>query len=239
MSVEKLSDSSQVTSEKVPFAQISNFVIEHIKDNDAFRIWAFSFSKSTDWKVIKDFTQKICGVGERKSEYVWSYLNRCGLVEYERIVDKKTGKYIKMRIKILNGTKFNPHEPFLKEKTTPAKNGAMDATTPALSAAAVSAAAEMTPLLKKDITNKEEPNKKSSYTAPAIKSVTAKAVLKKINSEKHAFADSMDQMSNETKAIAESEQYKIRDKQPAPNHIREEITKALGRSYGLQRGTTV
>jgi len=159
MSVEKLSDAYQVIPENVPFAQISNFVIEHIKDNDAFRVWAFSFSKSRDWKVIKEFTQKICGVGKRKADYVWSYLNRCGLVEYEKISDKETGKYIETRIRILNGTKFNPHEPFIKEKTTPAKNADMvtnssksvDKSTPALSASA-----DMYPLLKKDITNKEK-----------------------------------------------------------------------------------
>lgn len=155
MSVEKLSDLSQTIIEDVPFSQISNFVIEHIKDNDAFRIWSFCFSKSKNWKVYKDFTEKVCGIGSRKGEYVWSYLSRCKLIEYERIIDKESGKFIRTDIKILNGTKFNPNEPFLKEKTTPAKTADVVETTPALSAAAVSAAAEMYPLRNKDITNTE------------------------------------------------------------------------------------
>lgn len=153
MSVEKLSDLSLTTLESVPFAQISNYVIEHIKDNDAFRIWAFCFSKSRNWKVYKEFSEKLCGVGSRKGEYVWSYLKRSGLIDYIKIIDEVSGKFIRTDIKILNGTIFDKNIPFLKEKTTPAKAAAVEKTTPAVSAAAVSAAAEMYPLLNKDINN--------------------------------------------------------------------------------------
>jgi len=163
MSVEKLSDSSKSIIEDFPFVQILNEVTEHIKDNDAFRVWAFSLSKSRDWKVLKEYTQKVCGVGKRKGEQVWSYLRRSGLIEYIRIIDKETGKYIRTDIKILTGTRFNKEIPFIKP--TPALSAGVDKPLLQISTPALSAAAEMYPLLNKDITNKDFalPKKEKSF----------------------------------------------------------------------------
>ncbi len=196
MSVEKLCDQSKTIIENVPFAQISNVVTEHIKDNDAYRIWAYSFSKSRNWRVLKEFTQKVCGVGERKAEFVWSYLKRCGLINYERIIDPETNRFIRTDIIILNGTKFNINEPFLVDKSTPALSAgvgkSVDNSTPALSAAA-----EMTPLLNKDLRNKDN----KSSCASQVKKSTAKSTgsnlppsdwkqsQKSANEKKHSWAN--------------------------------------------------
>jgi len=112
MAVEKLSDCSRSILERNPFSQISNEIIEHIKDNDAFRLYCFLYSKSRDWNVIKSYASQICDVRETKSKKCWSYLARCGLIEYRVVKDDK-GKIIKHDLIILNGTRFDKDEPFI------------------------------------------------------------------------------------------------------------------------------
>lgn len=112
MSVEKLSDLSRSILEKNPFAQISNEVIEHIKDNDAFRLYAYLSSKSREWKVIKTYAESVCDVGNTKAKKCWSYLARCVLIEY-RILKDENNKIIRYDLLVLNGTRFNKDEPFL------------------------------------------------------------------------------------------------------------------------------
>lgn len=111
MSIEKLNTKSNSHLESLPFVQILNFVTENIKDNDAFRIWVFCLSKSMEWTVIKDWTQTKCGVGKTKGKQVWSYLQRCNLIDTIPIKDAQ-GKIIKWDLKVLNGMNFDSNEPF-------------------------------------------------------------------------------------------------------------------------------
>jgi len=113
VSVEKLSHASQTSLEENPFTQICNTVTEHIKDNDAYRLYCYLSAKSLEWTVIKEWTAKVCGVGQRKAKQCWSYLERAGLIQYMVARDEK-GKIIKHDIRVLNGTQFNPDEPFHK-----------------------------------------------------------------------------------------------------------------------------
>ena len=113
MSIEKLSDLSKVYVEKSPYTQVFNSVIEGIKDNDAFRLYVYLSSKSREWSVVKEWTAKQCLAGERKAKQCWAYLERCGLLEYVHLRNEN-GKFEKHDMRILNGSKFNPEEPFLK-----------------------------------------------------------------------------------------------------------------------------
>lgn len=115
MSIEKLSDLSKSELEKNPFAQIANEVILHVKDNDSFRLYCYLAAKSREWKVIKCYASKICNISESKSKKCWSYLARCGLIEYKVIKDDNN-IIIKHDLFVLNGTKFNKDEPFLKNE---------------------------------------------------------------------------------------------------------------------------
>ncbi len=113
MSTEKVTDASKIYLEEHPYTQIFNDVIEYIKDGDAFRMYCYLASKSRDWNVAKGWTAKHCGIGKRKAKQCWSYLERCGLLEYIWNRDEN-GKFTHHDIRILNGSKFNKHEPFLK-----------------------------------------------------------------------------------------------------------------------------
>lgn len=113
MSIEKLNTTSQTSLEENPFTQICNSVTEHIKDNDAYRLYCYLSTKSREWTVIKGWTAKVCGVGDRKAKQCWAYLERAGLIQYMVVRDDK-GKFVKYDIRVLNGTQFNPEEPFLK-----------------------------------------------------------------------------------------------------------------------------
>lgn len=115
MSIQKLSDDSSFRKEKIPFSQISNKVIEHIKDNDAFRIYSFLCSKDRTWKVVKEWTEKQCGIGKVKAKQCWSYLARCNLIQYIEIRDSQ-GRIIKHDIEVLAGLQFKTEEPFLNKK---------------------------------------------------------------------------------------------------------------------------
>lgn len=217
MSIEKLTDSSKTIVEENPYVQILNEVTEFIKNNDAFRIWAFLLSKSRDWEVIKIYASKICGVGERKSEYVWSYLQRCGLMEYIKITDEKTGQYVRTDIKILNGTKFNKDIPFLNPnpKSTPAKAAALGKSTPAGTAAAETAAADMTPLLKKDIQNKDlNKNKDKSSSALRIEK------QKEENKKKPAWAEPKAPLADVTSQTTSYDVERMNKTAPISQHLK-------------------
>lgn len=161
MSVEKLSDLSRSKIEHNPYTQILNDVIENIKDNDAFRIYAFLLSKSRDWKVIKSYAAKVCGTGQDKSKLVFSYLNRCGLID-SIVIKNEQGKIVRHDLIVLNGSKFNKNEYFLNNKvgdeelSTEEKNHRWHKPP-----AGKTIRVEIPPLLNKDITNKEKDTKKS------------------------------------------------------------------------------
>lgn len=120
MSIEKLCDSTSTEIENTPYTQICNTVLNHIKDNDSFRIWAFLSSKTRTWKVIKKYVNEVAMVSEDKAKKCWSYLNRCNLIEYKKIRDSR-GKILETKIRVLNGTKFDENEPFISKK--PIKEG--------------------------------------------------------------------------------------------------------------------
>jgi hypothetical protein len=231
MSVEKLLDASKTEIEENPYAQICNSVTEYIKDNDAFRLYCYLASKSRNWVVIKDWTNNFCRIGKRKSKQCWSYLERCGLIEYIFIRNDK-GKFIKQDIKILNGTKFNPEVPFLvstgaetapldnKNESYPQVENSTDINqqvSPPIHRCnnppgGETARAVLYPLLNKDNTNKDFDKKKSFCSNEQKKS---KSDWKAENEKQHDFAEAMNnaaqsqkQMEREAKHIEESESFK-------------------------------
>lgn len=111
MSVEKLSDESELFNEGVPFAQISNDVILHVKNGDAFLVWCYLQSKSKNWKVIKQNIKNIYHFGDRKLKEILSYLNRSNLIKYVQDVGSN-GRFGVTDIQVLNGTKFDKNQPF-------------------------------------------------------------------------------------------------------------------------------
>ncbi len=183
MSIEKLSDLSKVYVEKVPYTQIFNTIIEGIKDNDAFRLYCYLSAKSRDWTVIKEWTAKQCNVGERKAKQCWSYLERCSLLEYIQIRND-IGKFIKHDMRILNGSKFNPNEPFMR--ATGAETAPVDSY-PQSHWCNYPPSGETTrvgfaPLLNKDLTNKD-------FVKNKHKSFCRSDEQKKANEKKPAWSD--------------------------------------------------
>lgn len=183
MSVEKLSDDSKVYREGCPFTQIKNEIIEHIKDNDAYRIYSYLAAKSRDWVVVKEWTAKVCGVGERKAKQVWAYLRRCGLIEYHITRDDK-GIIVKHDLKVLNGSKFLPDEPFLCEsKPTGAENAPLDDIHRCnYPPSGESTRVDFAPLLNKDLTKQDFALRKKE------KSFCVSENQKRANERKHDWA---------------------------------------------------
>ncbi len=238
MSTEKLTDASKIYLEEHPYTGIFNNVILQIKDNDAFRMYCYLASKSRDWNIVKNWTAKQCGIGERKAKQCWSYLERCGLMQYIRKRDEN-GKFTHHDIQILNGSQFNPDEPFLKA------SGAETAPVEKLSTemghhrcknppSGETTRVDFAPLLNKEITNKDfETKKRKSFCATAQKK--PKSHWRAENERKHAFAEAKDitavskkQMEQEAKHIEESNAFK---RSPMPDNLREQI-KRLNRGIG-------
>lgn len=231
MSVEKLSDNSHSIREQAPFAQILNNVIENIKDNDAFRMYAYLCSKDRSWKVIKQWTAKICGVGEKKARACWSYLARCGLIKYVETRDEK-GKIIKHDIHVLVGYEFDEDEPFLNNNqehiSTGAETAPVDKTHRGKNRlSGKPTRVDFASLLNKDITNKEKKiNKdKSSCVSRNLKSKAQSKSKSKAppkidysNGLKHDWAP----MMNEKASIERNESFK---RAPAPPELKDMIAK--------------
>lgn len=265
ISNQKVTDASKIYLEEHPYTQIFNDVIVNIKDNDAFRIYCYLISKSRDWKVIKEWTTKQCGIGERKAKQCWSYLERCGLLEYIKVRDE-SGKFTHHDVRILNGTKFNPNEPFLKPTANAqfpndTTTGAETAPVEKLSTethhhrcnnppSGESTRVDFAPLLNKDLLpNKDFATKeRKSFCADAPKkpkSEKTKAEWAKENQKRHEWADKVDmtaqskqQMESEAKYIKQNEDFK---RAPMPEELREKIRKMWkgGPIHGkaTQRGT--
>lgn len=115
MSIEKLSDESKTTREKIPFTQISNTVINNIKNGDAFLVWAYLLSKTRNWKVIKQDIKNNYGFGDLKIKKIMSYLHRCGLIDYAQPVCA-TGHFAHVQICVKSGAQFNPNIKYLADK---------------------------------------------------------------------------------------------------------------------------
>jgi hypothetical protein len=202
MSIEKLTDDSKLYRENTPYAQILNSITINIKDNDAYRLYCYLFSKSSTWNVAKEWTAKQCRVRERKAKQCWSYLERCGLIEYIVIRDEK-GKILKHDVRVLNGTKFNPNEPFLKEKSAiGAETAPVDIHRCNYPPSGETTRMDIAPLLNKDLTNKDLKQKKD-------KSFCSSNNKKAENEDRHDFADNMDQMAREKQHIEENQIYKF------------------------------
>lgn len=227
MSTQKVTDASKIYLEEHPYTQIFNDVIEHIKDSDAFRLYCYLASKSRDWKVAKEWTAKKCGVGKRKAKQCWSYLERCGLLEYVWNRDEN-GKFTHHDICILNGSKFNRDEPFLKPvgaKTAPVEKLSTEMTHHRCNNPpdGEPARAGFAPQLNKDTTNKDfETKKRKSFCEKAQKKT--KSEWREENSKQHDFAEAMniaaaskEQMENEAKHIEQHEQIKYA---PMPESLR-------------------
>lgn len=148
MSVEKLSDSSRVNHEKPPFVQIPNKVVEHIKDNDSFRVWAYLLSKSGDWKVIKTHLKNKFNFGNKKMKSIFSYLARANLIEYVQ-TKSKDGTFSKMDIHVLSGLNFDIKQEFKSTLPVGQKTGR-----------AVNGTYRSGPLLNKETTKERERTKK-------------------------------------------------------------------------------
>ncbi len=217
MSIEKLSDSSKIYVERNPYVQILSNIVEYIKDNDAYRLYSYLASKSRDWQVAKKWTAQQCGVGQTKAKKCWSYLERCGLIEYV-IHKNEKGKILKYDMRVLNGSRFNRYISFLKkyqakncQKPIGIESEPMDETQWSRNPpTGKPTPLDFSPQLNKDSElNKDiKPNKEKSFYKDQ----------KQYNSKRHDFADSMDQMANEQRHIAEHEQTK---RAPMPDFLRE------------------
>ena len=157
MSIEKLSDDSRTKLQATPFTQIANEVIEHIKDNDAFRIFAYLSSKSRDWKVIKSHIQTICRVGQRKMRDIFSYFLRAKLIKYDQIIGDD-GKFIRTDIVVLNGLDFDKNMPFLARDVQ--NDSKIELSTEQDAGGAETARAENRPRGNDQLPNKEKALKK-------------------------------------------------------------------------------
>lgn len=111
----ELTNKSKVILQGVPFTQINNLVINNIKNGDAFLVWCYLFSKSADWKVIKQNIKNVYGFGDTKLKQIFSYLRRANLISYVQVVCANA-QIAHWDIKILNGQDFDINQPYKKEK---------------------------------------------------------------------------------------------------------------------------
>ena len=125
-SYENIHPESKTLLEGTGFTQINNAVINNIKDGDAFLVWCYLYSKTTNWKTIKENIKNVYGFGDKKLREIFSYLNRARLIEY---VQGKcaNGKFSSVQIRILNGAKFDKTQSYTEsapvgQKHAPAVN---------------------------------------------------------------------------------------------------------------------
>ncbi len=100
-SIEKLIDTRQFLIEKAPFAQLYNFVIQHLIDIDALAIWVYYQSKPDTWRPRKKEVEKHFMLSERKIHNAHMVLKECGL--YEAIDRREKGKIIQWQVNIRCG----------------------------------------------------------------------------------------------------------------------------------------
>lgn len=125
LGLDNLSDDSPTTRECTGFTQINNNVINNIKDGDAFLVWCYLYSKTSNWKTIKQNIKNVYGFGDTKIKKIFSYLKRANLIEYVQNKGAK-GQYQSVQIRILNGKKFDKTQAWLEDapvvqKTAPAE----------------------------------------------------------------------------------------------------------------------
>ncbi len=123
---ENIHPDSKTIPEGTGFTPINNNVINNIKNGDAFLVWCYLYSKTSNWKTIKENIKNVYGFGDIKLRKIFSYLNRCSLIEYVQ-PKNKDGTFQPSKIRILNGIKFDKNEPFctkspVGQETAPAVN---------------------------------------------------------------------------------------------------------------------
>lgn len=124
MAIEKLTQ-VKIQKEQIPYTQISNKVIQHIKDPLAGFVYVYLLSMPPDWIVIKSQLIDALGIGEKKMKDIFSYFKRANLIAHTTERDAH-GRIIGHSIVVLCGDLFNEQEPFKIEKnTTGAKNDPM------------------------------------------------------------------------------------------------------------------
>jgi hypothetical protein len=229
--IEKL-DSSRISQEKLPFTMHMNYVLQNVRQPLALAIWVYLTSLPDDWIVHRNQLMEHFDVGRDKLANALKYLNENKLIEY---VQEKlnTGKFGDSQIFVKSGYEF---EVIHKSLTAPLKNRNT----------VLPLHGETAPTKEITITKEITDTKKSSYTAPVVKSVPerrkgrpAKADWKEENEKKPAWAESKDQMAREDAHTAQNEIYKALDKDAVGNHFMEEIMKKLGDANVLQRRSTV
>lgn len=125
MSVEKFNP--KVRGESIPYLQANRHVVQSITNLEALGVWIYLLSLPEDWKVIKEHVQKHFSIGVDKLKKIFSYLNRVGLIEYER-TRNNDGTLNTVSIIVLNGSRFNDGKADLSTeittgvKTTPLDN---------------------------------------------------------------------------------------------------------------------
>lgn len=120
MSIEKLVDDSRFIQEPAPYTMICNEVINHCKDDSAFRVWSYLYSKSVNWVVVKQDIKNVFGYGDKKMKKIFSYLSRANLIKYIQTTCAN-GRFAKTETVVLNGLDFDKNQPFNEMRTDGSK----------------------------------------------------------------------------------------------------------------------
>lgn len=97
----------EFTKEEMPFTLVCNKVINECQNPVAGFIWIYLQSKCPTWKPCKWEIMKRFEISERTYQRHMSYLSATNLIE-NIVTRDKNGKVIEWRIKVLNGSRFNP-----------------------------------------------------------------------------------------------------------------------------------
>lgn len=97
----------EFTKEEMPFTLVCNKVINECQNPVAGFIWIYLQSKCPTWKPCKWEIMKRFDISERTYQRHMSYLSATNLIE-NLVTRDKNGKVIEWRVKVLNGSRFNP-----------------------------------------------------------------------------------------------------------------------------------
>jgi hypothetical protein len=126
MSVQKLNNKSKSFVPVIPFTQIANHVITNIKNAEAFLVWSYLLSKTSDWIVIKSHIKSHFGYGDRKIINIFKYLNERKLITYVTHRTEDGKHFSHTDIQVLDGTQFVTDEQLTKSKPTLSKTYSVD-----------------------------------------------------------------------------------------------------------------
>jgi hypothetical protein len=106
INIEKIEKFDSIEHESIPFTQISNKVLQNIKNPGAALLWMYLQSMPRTWKPNKFHLMKHFDISKRTYERHIAFLRDVGLVEY-RQNRHKNGQLGSIRLIVLNGNKFN------------------------------------------------------------------------------------------------------------------------------------